>query len=58
MRCSAGTTAGDRARYVEPPASLEGTPAAADLWQAVKDSGFTPVRIDMGDSVYKGPNPQ
>ena len=35
-----------------------GKTAAADLWQAVKDSGFTTVRIDMGDSVYKGPNPQ
>ena len=28
---------------------------AADLWQAVKESGFTPVRIEIGDKVYKGP---
>ena len=34
------------------------TVAAADLWQAVKDSGFTPVRIDMGDRVYEGRDPQ
>ncbi len=33
------------------------TVAATDLWQAVKDSGFTPVRIEMGDGVYEGPNP-
>ncbi len=28
---------------------------AAHLWQAVKESGFTPVRVEIGDSVYKGP---
>ncbi len=27
----------------------------ADLWQAVKESGFTPVRIEIGDMVYQGP---
>ncbi len=33
------------------------TVAAADLWRAVEDSGFTPVRIEMGDSVYEGSDP-
>lgn len=27
---------------------------AADLWQAVKESGFTPIRIEIGDTVYEG----
>lgn len=33
------------------------TAAAADLWEEVKASGFTPVWVKMGDQVYHGPNP-
>ena len=32
------------------------TAAAADLWEAVKESGFTPVWVKTGDQVYDGPN--
>ena len=31
--------------------------ASADLWDAVKASGFTPVWVKIGDQVYDGPNP-
>lgn len=31
--------------------------ASADLWEAVKASGFTPVWVKIGDQVYHGPNP-
>ena len=31
--------------------------ASADLWEAVGDSGFTPVWVKIGDQVYHGPNP-
>lgn len=34
------------------------TASPADLWEAVKDSGFTPARIEIGGSVYKGPDPK
>lgn len=27
----------------------------ADLWQAVKESGFTPVRVETGGVAYEGP---
>ena len=27
----------------------------AMLWDAIKASGFTPIRIELGDQVYKGP---
>ncbi|MCH7702043.1 MAG: hypothetical protein IID37_10170 [Planctomycetes bacterium] len=30
--------------------------ASADLWEAVKESGFTPVWVKIGDQVYNGPN--
>ncbi len=30
------------------------TVSPADLWQGVKDSGFTPVRIETGDGAYEG----
>ena len=33
------------------------TVASAVLWQAVKDSGFTPVRVEMKGDVYEGPKP-
>jgi len=28
--------------------------AASRLWQAIQESGFTPVRIEIGDEVYTG----
>lgn len=33
------------------------TVASAALWQAIKDSGFTPVRVEMKGKVYEGPKP-
>lgn len=32
------------------------TVAAADLWEAVEASGFTPVWVKIGDQIYNGPN--
>ncbi|MCH7591706.1 MAG: hypothetical protein IH989_02845 [Planctomycetes bacterium] len=29
--------------------------APAALWQAIKDSGFTPVRVEIKGKVYEGP---
>ncbi len=31
------------------------TVAPAILWQAIKDSGFTPVRVETKGKVYEGP---
>ncbi len=31
------------------------TVAPAVLWQAIKESGFTPVRVEMKGKVYEGP---
>lgn len=31
------------------------TVAPAVLWQAIKDSGFTPVRVETKGEVYDGP---
>ena len=31
--------------------------APAALWQAIKDSGFTPVRVDAKGKAYEGPEP-
>lgn len=33
------------------------TVQAAALWEAVKASGFTPVKVEMKDVVYEGPKP-
>ena len=33
------------------------TVESAALWKAVKDSGFTPAKVEIGDAVYKGPAP-
>ena len=33
------------------------TVAPAVLWQAIKESGFTPVRVEMKGEVYEGPDP-
>ncbi len=32
-----------------------GKPDFALLWRAIKESGFTPVKIESNDEVYKGP---
>ncbi len=32
-----------------------GKPDFALLWRAIKDSGFTPVKIESNGEVYKGP---
>ena len=29
----------------------------AKIWQAIEDSGFTPVRIEIGGEVYRGSDP-
>lgn len=34
------------------------TAAAADLWEAVKAGGFTPVWVKIGDQVYDGVTPR
>ncbi len=31
------------------------TVAPAVLWKAIKESGFTPVRVEMKGKVYEGP---
>ena len=31
------------------------TVASAALWQAIKESGFTPVRVETKGAVYEGP---
>ena len=33
-----------------------GQPDFALLWRAIKESGFTPVKIEANGEVYKGPN--
>ena len=30
------------------------TAKAEALWKAVKDGGFTPIRVEIGDTVYEG----
>ncbi|MCH7840593.1 MAG: heavy-metal-associated domain-containing protein [Planctomycetes bacterium] len=29
----------------------------AKIWKAIEDSGFTPVRIEIGGEVYRGSDP-
>lgn len=31
--------------------------APAQIWQAIEDSGFTPVRVETRGEVYRGPQP-
>ncbi len=33
------------------------TVSSAKIWQAIEDSGFTPLRIETGGKVYRGPEP-